>query len=163
MKYRNNKGITGIDVSVALIIIVIFVGIVTTIVYNFTVSSRKINRKAMATDIAIAKIENLKQAYIADENTGTEEGTTTEYAELNESSGNVTFYSFASGTTTPYTVETKITKYANYNESSYINNLTPEEKSAIQNLIKIVEVKVTYSIGNRDENVVIKTAITRED
>lgn len=169
MKFKNNKGITGVDLSVALIIIVLFVGIISSLVYNFAVSSRNINRKATATDIAIYKIEKIKQNFI--NNNGVTEpddygNILYEYAELNESTGDITLHDASTDAyKTPYKVETKIIKYAHYNESSYIQGLSNEDKDRIlqENLLKIVEVTVSYSSGNKEENVQIKTAITRED
>lgn len=167
MKFRNNKGITGVDLSVALIIIVLFVGIISSLVYNFAISSRNINRKATATNIAIAKIENIKHDFINnEEDIGTEEGTKREYANINESTGEITYYNaYTEASKTPYLVETKITKFAHYDESSYIQSLSPSDKNRIleENLLKIVDVTVSYSIGNKEENIQIKTAITRED
>lgn len=167
MKFRNNKGITGVDLSVALIIIVLFVGIISSLVYNFAISSRNINRKATATNIAIAKIEQLKQDFINNEaDVGTEEGTKREYANINESNGDITYYdAYTEAYKTPYLIETKITKFGNYTDSSYIQSLSTSDKNRIleENLLKIVDVTVSYSVGNREETIQIKTAITRED
>ena len=170
MNIRNNKGVTGVDLSVALIIIVLFVGIISSLVYNFAVTSRNVNRKSIATDIAIGKIENLKQDFI---NNGSTEDpsitkvTTSEYGEVNETTGAITFYErgVPNENVTPYIVDTVITKYSDYTDSSYISSLSNDERSFMRekNLLKIVEVTVTYSNGNREENVNIKTAITRED
>ena len=60
MKLRNNKGITGVDISVALIIVVLFVGLIATLTYNFSVSSQEVNRKSEAINIAIQKVEEIK-------------------------------------------------------------------------------------------------------
>ncbi len=160
MKFRNNKGVTGVDISVALIIIVLFVGIISSLVYNFAISSRNINRKAIATNIAINKIEQLKYDFI--NNINDAEGTTTEYANYSDSNGSI---SYDSTYKTPYSVETTITKFGNYTDSSYIQSLTPTDKRRIldENLLKIVDVTVSYSVGNKEETIQIKTAITRED
>lgn len=169
MNFKNNKGITGVDLSVALIIIVLFVGIISALVYNFAVSSRNVNRKAVATDIAIYKIENIKQDFISNNGTTQPDDNDDilyEYAELDEANGNITLHDGSTDAyKTPYKVETKITKFAHYNESSYIQGLSIEDKNRIlqENLLKIVEVTVRYSNGNKEENVQIKTAITRED
>lgn len=53
--------------------------------------------------------------------------------------------------TGPYLVTTTVTKYSN-----------PEIEN-LQDVIKIVNVTVTYSIGNRDESIDISTTITKED
>ena len=169
MNYRNNKGVTGVDISVALIIIVLFVGIISSLVYNFAISSRNINRKATATNIAIYKIEKIKQDFISNNGITTPDNSNDilyEYAQLNDATGEVTLYDASTDAyKTPYSVVTKITKFADYTDSSYIQNLSLEDKNRIRqdNLLKIVDVTVSYSVGNKEENIQIKTAITRED
>ena len=144
MDLRNNKGITGIDISVALIIIVLFVGIVSTLSYNYVVASRSVNRKAIATNIAIARIEELKQTPYD------------EILEMDETSQDATKYANADGVmltsgSGPYKVVTKVQKYTNPN----IEN--------IQDVIKIITVTVNYNIANREENIELRSTITKED
>lgn len=144
MKLKDNKGITGIDISVALIIIVLFVGLVSSLSYNYVIASRNVNRKGTATDIAIAKLEELKRMTYDDilEMSGQDQNATEYY--------NVDGQKLEGGTG-PYKLVTEVRKYTNSN----IEN--------IQDVLKIAKVTVTYSIGNREESVEISTAITRED
>lgn len=167
MNFKNNKGITGVDLSVSLIIVVLFVGIISSLVYNFATTSKNINRKSIATSIATQKIENLKQDFISngsEENSDIKTITTYEYGEVDKSTGEISFYD-PNYKTTPYKVETIVTKFSDYTDSSYISGLSNEERARIreENLLKIVDVTVSYNVGSRVENVQIKTAITRED
>ena len=85
MKLKNNKGITGVDISISLVIIVLFVGIITSLLYSFVISSRNIDRKTMATEIAVDKLESMKLNY------NVEEGTTVEQADINKDTGQVAY------------------------------------------------------------------------
>lgn len=138
MNLRDNKGVTGADISVALIVIVIFVGIIATLVYNFGMASKSLNRKATAVNIAISKIEELKEKNYDDVQSSTEP----EYKDVN---GNP-----MTAQNGPYKVTTEIKKYS-------------ELKEGLQDVIKIARVKVEYSVGNEQEIIDLKTAITKED
>ncbi len=68
MNIKKNSGFTGIDVSISLIIIMIFIGSITAILYNFQVKSRQIDRKSQATQIIIEILEFAKSANFEDLN-----------------------------------------------------------------------------------------------
>lgn len=145
MNLRDNKGVTGIDLSVALVIIVVFVGIIATLVYNFGISSKGVNRTAIATNILIKKIEELKQ-----QDYSNLQGTTIEYKDEN---------GITQGSA-PYKVTTEITKYA---DSNYVENLNSVEKEQLLDVIKIAKVTVEYKVGDKNEKIDISTAITKEN
>lgn len=137
MKLRDNKGVTGADLSVALIVIVLFVGIISALVYNFGMASKAVNRKATATNIAISKIEELKAINTAEQ-----------YDDL-QNEGPI--YKDESGQTVqkgPYKVTTQITKYSDL-------------KQGLQDVIKIAKVTVEYSVGKENESIDISTVITK--
>ena len=146
MNFRNNKGITGTDISVSLIIIVLFVGIISTLVYNFSAESKEINRKSQAIDIAISKIESMKQSNYDEIVDGIE------FFDKNGQSLGV-----ASG---PFEAITTVTKYK---DSEYLEGMSSEEKNKIQDLIKIVKVSVKYYNGGSDQTIELSTVITKED
>ena len=60
MKLRNNKGFTGIDIAVSVVIIFIFISIVSMLVYRVNSKSREIELRGNATYLAIDEIEQLK-------------------------------------------------------------------------------------------------------
>lgn len=132
MKFSNNKGITGIDITVALGIIVIFVSIIASLSYNFVMSSRNVERKSRATYIALETIEDLK---LIDYNSI---GTQMEVAQVEQLSGK------------------QIATYDGYT-ITITSSLYGE-----QDILKIVNVKVEYVVGKSTENVEITTAISKE-
>lgn len=62
MKLKSEKGFTGIDMTIAIIILVIFTGIIATLFYNYNLTSKEIERKSKATEYAIRTIEEIKSS-----------------------------------------------------------------------------------------------------
>ncbi|MNT21913.1 hypothetical protein D3C72_1572700 [compost metagenome] len=132
MNLKNNKGITGIDISVALGILIIFVSAITSLSYNFVTSSRNIERKSKATYLAIEVIENIKEI---DYNSIIDQMSVTDVEQL---SGR------------------EVNKYDGYS-LDITSRLYGES-----DVLKIVTVKVEYKVGKSIENVEISTAIPKE-
>ena len=145
MNFKENKGITGVDLSVALIIVVLFVGLIVTLTYNFSASSQEVNRKSQAINIAIQKVEELKgKPY--DEITS---GESTEYRDKNGQTIN--------GNSGAYEVKTLVTKYS---DSEYV---PVGEKEKISDVIKIVNITVRYTVQSKEQKVEISTVIAKGD
>lgn len=66
MNLKDNKGVTGVDVAVATVILIVFVSLIAALFYNLSSTSKKIERKSTATNIAIEIIEALKVTNFAD-------------------------------------------------------------------------------------------------
>ena len=151
MKLKNNKGITGIDISVSLVIIVLFVGIVSSLLYNFVISSKDIDRKGTATDIAIQVIENIKQMEYEDIKEDSNGGITPDYIN--------TYFKAKTGNQ-----ENKIEIKPGYDIKINIENYKEKTNdNSLQDVLKIVKVTVNYSIGKRQQSIDISTTITKED
>ena len=60
MDIKGQKGFTGADVTVAVLIITIFAGIIASLYQNYTLSSKQIERKTEATNYAVEAIEEIK-------------------------------------------------------------------------------------------------------
>lgn len=60
MKLKDNKGLTGVDVAVSIVILLIFVSFITSLFYNLSNTSKRIEKKATATNLAIEVIEAMK-------------------------------------------------------------------------------------------------------
>ena len=65
MKLKDNRGFTGADVAISTIILIVFMSLISKLFYNITVTSTKIQRKSVATELAIKTIESLKTAEFA--------------------------------------------------------------------------------------------------
>ena len=60
MNLKDNKGVTGTDVAIAIVILMIFVSLISGMFYNIAVTSKRIERKSIATNLAVAVIEEMK-------------------------------------------------------------------------------------------------------
>ena len=60
MKLKNNKGVAGVDIAVSVVILTIFVSVIAGLFYNIASTSKKIDNKSVATNIAIEIMEKIK-------------------------------------------------------------------------------------------------------
>lgn len=127
MNLRNNRGFTGVDISIALVIMVLLVGIITSLVYNFGITSKEINRKSEATYLAIQVIEGIKQM---------------KYEEIIEdTNGGTTISSIESLTGQVFEVKNGYTVTVNI--ENYRDRMGD---STLEDVIKIAKVTVQYTV-----------------
>lgn len=60
MLIKEEKGITGIDTAISLVIITIFISIIANIIANININTKETERKAKATSYAVQEIEKIK-------------------------------------------------------------------------------------------------------
>ena len=60
MNWKNEKGITTIDVTVSIILITLFVALIAVLIYNVNKNSDSMERRAEATNYVINAIEEIK-------------------------------------------------------------------------------------------------------
>lgn len=133
MKFKSNKGFTGIDISVATVIFIIFASIVATLFYNTTVTSKKIERKTTATNLCIEIIEALKGSPF-------DKLTKTEDAPMNIEN--------------LQTISGKTINVPN----GYVPEITIEDYKD-ENVIKILRVTISYKENNKTEEITIETLV----
>lgn len=136
-KIKQNKGFTTQDIVISIIIIVIFVSIITTLFYNFYLSTSAKNRNAIALNCIIDLIEEAKML---------------KYDELDQTKIEELLGTLKSNKTIPngYEVTVQLQKY---------NEL--EGNTDKKDLIKILKVKVQYLVGQKTEKIEISTLITK--
>jgi type II secretory pathway pseudopilin PulG len=149
MNVKSQKGFTGIDITIAIIVITLFVSIISVVFYNITISSKKVERKTEATYIAQDVIEKIKALNYDDviETKGTEPVEISEYKKSDTLIIDNKEYDSA------YTIEIKVKKY--------VPNSNGQENNDSNDLVKIVNVNVLYKIGKEVENVELTTTIVR--
>lgn len=149
MNVKSQKGFTGIDITIAIIVITLFVSIISVVFYNITISSKKIERKTEATYIAQDVIEKIKALNYDDviETEGTEPVEISEYKKSDTLIIDNKEYDSA------YTIEIKVKKY--------VPNSNGQENNDSNDLVKIINVNVLYKIGKEVENVELTTTIVR--
>lgn len=134
---KNEKGITGIDIIVSILIITIFVAILTVLFFNINTDSKGIERKTEATHYAISLIEEIKNKGIEDADM---------YID-NEGSSILD----ASKQATPYTKKVYVVDYAEMEGN--------EDK--MPNLVKKVTVEVSYINKGETETVELSALLTK--
>lgn len=131
MNIKDNKGVTGVDVAVAIVVIIVFLSIITAMFYNVSTSSKNISRKAEATHVAVDVIEKMKQA---------------EFGDLE-----------VTGETRQKLSETSIPTLADYTVANpYDVEITVEDYKD-GNAVKIITAYVKYKVNKKDEEVKIQT------
>ena len=126
---KSNKGFTGVDIAVSVVILIIFVSVIGSMFYNLSVTERRIQRKTEATNTAIRTIEAMK-AIPFDQ---LAEGMTLE--DINNLSTN------------------KIEVPNGYTVTVGVDNTTYKD------IVKIISVNVDYQNGKETENVNIETLV----
>lgn len=162
-KIKKENGFAATDAIIAVLIIALFVGLMTTIVYNIYIYNASIKRMKIATgyitnifeyidksyydDIDIQKLGN----YIELEN---KEFFNIEDNKINVSSNNTSEEAKTIGNAeeAPYTIEIYL-EYYNKTEGN-------EDKL---DLVKQLTVTVNYKLGNRDQTITMKRVKSREN
>lgn len=129
MRLKNNKGFTGVDIAIATVILIVFISLIAAMFYNLSITSKKIQRKTIATNLAIETIEGMKVVNFSDLN----EPMTVE--KINQLTGK------------------DIKVPAGYTVTTSIDNTTYPDA------IKIIKAEVTYTEKNNDEKVEIETLV----
>lgn len=138
IKLKENKGFAATDITIAVIIILIFVSIITTAYYNYYLTITSKNRNAIATNCIIDVIENAEMM---------------DYEDITEDTLKAKIQELYDNNTLPqqYKVTALVEKY---NETDGNTNK--------KDLIKKITVTVQYEIGKKTQNLEISTLITKK-
>lgn len=147
-KIKQNKGFTGIDLSISAIVILISVSIIATMIYNLYLSGLGIKRNVIATDYAINILETI-QATEYSKVTFNDEDIELKYVldnllnikDNNRNSSSIENSKYIANVDN-YELEIKIEKY-----SDRFN--TGEKKD----YIKIITVKIQYNLGKNNKEI----------
>ena len=134
MNFKSEKGATGIDITIAIIIIGLFIGLIVSLMYGINKSSKDIERKTEATNYAISEIEKLKAEDF-------------DTLESKQTSG------YIDGT--PYYKTIKVVDYADLEENQ------GEDKE--RGVVKKVTVEISYKSGKEDKKVELSTVLSKEN
>ena len=142
MYIKGEKGLTGIDIAISIIIITIFISVLANLIMNINLNSEKTKRMEIATAYAVQEIEQLKAKGYVDEynNKGIDDKETISEKDIMDDENNFTGYS----------KKTTIKDYV----------LIKNDKSKQKNLLKELTVTVSFKIGDSTENIDISTYIT---
>jgi hypothetical protein len=149
MDVKNNKGITGVDITISIVILGLFISLITSMFYNVTVIGKTVNRKADAVYLAVQVIEALKQIGYNELPTGEKDGTSVyTLEELNEK----------------LEEEKKITLKNGYSVSILVENYRKiKSDTTLEDILKRITVKVNYKEQDKEKSVELNTVIVNEE
>ena len=145
MRMKSERGITTIDITVAIILITLFVAIIAILMYQINANSASTKRNSEATSYAIAEIEKLK-AQDFDTLVDTDE-TTNQFENITDETTNQA---------TGYSKRITITDYAIWPENI-------DDETIVPGLVKQVTVEIAYQDGDTMQTVDLSTVITKND
>ena len=139
MKIKSEKGITGIDITVSILVITIFISLIGVLIFNIDSQSKSIERRTEAAYQAVNLIEELK-------------GMTIEELEaLSEDEKN----GYIDGTS--YTKQIEIVDYKDLTEEN-------QNDDTIQSgILKKVTVTVLYKDGADTEEISLYAIVTKDN
>ena len=163
MKIKNNKGLTGVDVTIAVVILAIFVTLITNMFYNVSQIANTVNRKSQATYIAVQVIEAMKQleynslpkGYVGESDLV---DMTVEEAEIENTT--ITL----EGLNTILGDEKKIKLNNGYSVDIKVENyIKIKDDLELKDILKQLTVTVKYKNKNKEQKVELSTVVVNEE
>ena len=150
---KNQKGYTGVDIAISVVVITIFIALIGTLVFNFNSGSNEIEYKSKALDYAINEIERLKaldinNQEIIDAETATSDGTASENEILDKNDKGTGYYE---------KIEVVDAASEDIMSDSDLNG-----RERIEGLVKKVTVTVSYKFRNQTKSVELSTIISKD-
>ncbi len=144
MLIKQEKGFTGIDIAISIVIITIFIAVIGNLIVNINLNSKNTERESIATSYAVKEIEKIKAlGYIEDyENKGIEKEDKLEDADIDDING----------------------KFSGFHKTITIRDyvLIKNDNTKEPNLLKELKVEISYKIANKEQKIEISTYVTKE-
>lgn len=147
---RKNNGFAGIDISISMIIILIFIPTIFGIVYNIGKNNEEVTRKSTAVGIATNVLEIAKKESYENINTSGN-GLVNDIIQKYETSTYTSTETEEDGYSYVYFF-TKGEKDEHYQIQVGVKNYYPDETQNLD-LIKQVKVRVFYPVGDKVKNI----------
>ena len=139
---KNNKGFTTADIVVAIVVIMIFVSLIATLFYNFYLTTTAKNRNAMATNYIVDVIEEIKAMNYDEVQKDTQDS--------NSINNLIQQLEATKQIPKGYIITGEVQKY---NET--------EGNTDKKDLVKILTIRVEYSLGKKTEKIEISTLLIK--
>ncbi len=143
MLVKEEKGLTGVDIAISIVVMTIFIAMIANLIANITLNTQDIKRKSTATSYAIQEIEKVKaQGYIDDYNS---KGIDSEDVLKDED-----IYSNS--------------EFSGYHKKVTIKDyvLVKNNKNKKQDIVKEITVEISYKLGGKDKKVTITTYVAKK-
>ena len=143
MLIKEEKGFTGIDIAISLIVITIFISIIANLIANINLTAQDTNRKTIATSYAVQEIEKIKAQGYSDSYDS--KGIAKEEVLKEEDIYNGS-------------------EFTGYNKKIVIRDyvLVVNDTTKKSNIVKEITVNISYKVGNKEKNVNISTYVAKE-
>ena len=145
MKFKSEKGVTGIDITLSVILITIFIGLLTTLSLNIEQKSKQVDRHAEALYYAVNSIEEVKKMDFE---------TLPKTTDLNNNKISLLadgYLKNEKGQETPYYRTTNVIDYSQMPEN--------QGKNSIPDIAKKINVKISYRV--KEENKEINLSVVK--
>ena len=139
---KKNRGFTTADIVVAIVVMMIFVGMIATLFYNFYLSTTAKNRNAMATNYIVDVIEEIKAMNYDEVQKDTQDS--------NSINNLIQQLEATKQIPKGYIITGEVQKY---NET--------EGNTDKKDLVKILTIRVEYSLGKKTEKIEISTLLIK--
>lgn len=141
MKLKSEKGFTGVDVAIAVVVLFIFVSLIAIMSYRVNSTASEINLKAEATSIAVDEIEKVRNLEFSQIQNISQANGNSIYVPQQEVAGSEGFYK-----------KVEIKDYA---------DIKPQNNPQ-SGLVKQINVQVTYSFKGKAQQVELSTIIAKQ-
>lgn len=142
MIIKEEKGVTGIDISISLIVITIFISMIASLIANININAEDTQRKTKATSYAIQEIEKIRALGYSTEY----EGKGINEEEILKEEDILENQSF-----TGYHKKILIKDYV----------LISNDNTKEANLVKEITVEISYKLAGKEKNIKISTYISQ--
>ena len=141
MYIKNQRGFTGIDISISIIIITIFIAMIGNLIININLNYKDTERKTIATSYAIQEIEKIKsQGYIDDyQEVGINQEDIFKEEDIVDENG----------------------VFTGYHKKVLIKDYILRDNTKQKNLVKEITIEISYKLANKDKDIRILTCITK--
>lgn len=152
-KIKKNNGITQMDLTIAVIVIVLFVSVITTLFYNVYIRGQYVKRLSEANGLVVQILESISSLpyddIVIEENSLLVSTLLDKIGIEKQSIENSVYIGNISG----YTITVKVEKYTDLERN--------KNKSDLEDVIKIINVKVEYKVSDNVNQVQISTVRTK--
>ena len=163
MNIKSEKGFTGVDIAISVVVLFIFVSLIAMLSYNINSSSKEIEYKSEAIYIAIDEIEKFKNIAfeeIEDVNKDTESKNIT----IN---GETTQKTFGKKDVNGNIIQGQQAIVENGNETGFYKTIFVEDyqdinSEKIPNLVKKITVQISYMFKGKEQKVELYTILSKE-
>lgn len=144
MLLKSENGITGIDITVSILLITIFIVLISTLISNINQLTNETDMLTEATSYAIDEIEKIKKSGYISEFDG--KGTT-----------NIEIIESASAD-----INNEEGKFTGFHKEVSIIDYAYGKENKLQDIIKKITVEISYNVKSKVKNVTISTYVVNE-